>query len=123
MEYNMKKTLVLGATTNPERTAYVAVHRLVNMGHEVIPVGVKTGEIAGITIANGQPKIEAVDTVSLYVNPEIQKSYYDYLLALQPNRIIFNPGTENLEFQKLLSANNIYFEESCTLVLLSLGEY
>jgi predicted CoA-binding protein len=123
MEYNMKKTLVLGATTNPERTAYVAVHRLVNMGHEVIPVGVKTGEIAGITIANGQPKIEAVDTVSLYVNPEIQKSYYDYLLALQPNRIIFNPGTENLELATLASQQGIAVENACTLVLLATNTY
>ena len=96
----MKKTVILGATPNPERYAYLATSRLKKAGHEVLPVGNKKGEIEGIVIDNGTPQYEGVDTVTLYLNPDNQKPYYDYILSLKPKRIIFNPGTENWELVK-----------------------
>lgn len=119
----MKKTLVLGATPNPERYAYLAVLRLQQHGHEVAPVGVRPGEIGGISIQMGQPLISGVDTVTLYLGAERQKAYYDYILSLAPKRIIFNPGAENSELAQLAEKQGIETVEGCTLVMLSIGAY
>ncbi len=119
----MKKTLVLGATTNPERYAYIAAHRLLKHGHTIVPVGIQTGQIDGVEILHGQPDVADVDTVTLYVGPQRQTPYYDYILGLQPKRIIFNPGTENPELEKLAADQGIETVEGCTLVMLSIGAY
>jgi uncharacterized protein len=119
----MKKTVVLGATPNPERYAYLATQRLLKAGHEVLPVGNKKGEIEGIRIENATPQYEGVDTVTLYLNPDNQKPYYDYIVSLKPKRIIFNPGTENWELVKIAKEQGIETEIACTLVLLSVGNY
>ncbi len=123
MDDHGKVTVVLGATPNPSRYAYLAVHRLVNHGHEVVPIGIKKGEVAGIKIINEKPPVQHVDTVTLYLNPQNQKQYYEYILGLHPKRIIFNPGTENSELQKLAGEKGIESLEACTLVLLSTGQY
>ena len=119
----MKKTVVLGATPNPERYAYLATSRLKRAGHEVLPVGNKKGDIEGIHIENGTPQYEGVDTVTLYLNPDNQKPYYDYILSLKPKRIIFNPGTENWELVRLAKEQGIETEIACTLVMLAIGNY
>ncbi len=119
----MKKTVILGATPNPERYAYLATSRLKKAGHEVLPVGNKKGDIEGIVIENGTPQYEGVDTVTLYLNPDNQKPYYDYILSLKPKRIIFNPGTENWELVRLAKEQGIETEIACTLVMLSIGNY
>jgi len=117
---NGKKTVVVGATTNPGRYAYLAANMLKEYNHEVVPIGIKTGEVAGASILNirEKPKIEGVDTVTLYIGPRHQPEWYDYLLGLKPRRIIFNPGTENDEFEKRAEAAGVEVEEACTLVLL-----
>ena len=89
-------------------------------GHAVIPVGVREGFIGDLEIQTGQPPLTDVDTVTLYLNPFRQKSYYDYILSLQPKRIIFNPGTENPELVSLAREAGIEAEIACTLVLLSM---
>jgi uncharacterized protein len=123
MTPTMKKTLVLGATTNPERYAYRATIRLAQKGHEVVPVGVKTGAIEGIDIVQGQPEVADLDTITLYLGPDRQREYYPYILSLQPKRIIFNPGTENPELVRLAEKEGIETVEGCTLVMLSIGTY
>lgn len=119
----VKKTLVLGATPNPNRYAYLAVRALRRHGHEVVPVGIRSGEVDGLPILLNQPLVEGVHTVSLYVGPQRQPPYYDYLLSLQPKRIVFNPGTENPELAALAQAHGIEPVEGCTLVMLSVGTY
>jgi len=119
----MKKTLVLGASTNPERYAFLAANRLVNHGNPIALVGIKEGEVAGIMIQTGKPEIEDIDTVTLYVGPHNQPEWYDYVASLKPRRVIFNPGTENPEFEQFLTQKGIQTEEACTLVLLSVGAY
>lgn len=118
-----KKTLILGATTNPARYAYTAAHRLTQNGHEIVPVGIKKGEVAGVEIINGRPKPDDIDTVTLYIGPRLQPQYYDYLMELKPKRIVFNPGTENPELEELAKNNGIETIEACTLVMLSVGNY
>jgi len=119
----MKKTLILGATTNPSRYGNIATKRLKSYGHEVVPVGIREGDIEGVPILLGQPEVNDVDTVTLYLNPKRQEAFYDYILSLHPKRIIFNPGTENPELVKLAKENDIEVEIACTLVMLSVGEY
>ena len=119
------KTLVLGASTNPARYAYKAAHQLRAAGHPVVPVGLKKGELAGEPILDlrDKPPVADVDTVTLYVGPQNQPDYYDYILSLQPRRIIFNPGTENHELMQQAADKGIAVEEACTLVMLSIGNY
>lgn len=119
----MKKTLIIGATTNPDRYAYKAAENLKRHNHPIVPVGIREGEVFGEKIINTKEIQKDIDTITLYVSPENQKDWYDYIIKTNPKRIIFNPGTENAELQKLLSENNIAFEEACTLVLLNTNQY
>lgn len=117
------KTLVIGASTKPDRYSYNAVKRLLGAGNEVVAIGSQSGKIEGVTIETEKKVFRDIDTVSLYVNPMIQESYYDYITNLEPRRVIFNPGTENPEFLGMLERQGIIAEEACTLVLLSTGQY
>ncbi len=121
----MKKTVIIGATTNPGRYAYVAAERLTDTGHEIVPVGIRKGEVFGNPILDirQKPDIRKVDTVTLYIGPHRQPEWYDYILSLKPKRIIFNPGTENPEFEKRAKAAGTDVVEGCTLVMLSTGEF
>jgi predicted CoA-binding protein len=119
----MSKVIVLGASTNPARTSYTAVQRLKAGGYYVLPIGTSKGQIHGIDMINEPLLIDDVDTITLYLNPERQKEYYDYILSLKPKRIIFNPGTENSAFAQLANENNIQVEVACTLVLLATNSY
>lgn len=119
----MKKTVVIGATDNPERYAYKATVALQKHKYEAVPVGIKDGEINGTKIINGMKDISDVDTVTLYVGPKNQPGWYDYIIGLKPKRVIFNPGTENPEFEEMLQKNKIEAVEACTLVMLSIGNY
>ena len=118
-----KETLVMGASENVQRYANMAVRKLLNHNHKVKAFGNREGEINGVPITKELTPYTDIDTVTLYLNPTNQKPFYDYILSLQPRRVIFNPGTENLEFQNMLKQNNIDFEEACTLVLLSTNQY
>jgi predicted CoA-binding protein len=118
-----KKTLVIGASINPERYSYLAINKLLSHQHPVVALGNKKGIINNIEIATEPQVFDDIDTVTLYLNPSLQQQYYSYILGLHPKRIIFNPGTENDELANLASQNGIVTLEACTLVLLSTGQY
>jgi predicted CoA-binding protein len=118
-----KKTLVLGASENPRRYSYLAVENLVSHNHPVLAIGKKAGHVQGVDISTEKTPHTDVDTVTLYLNPANQKQYYDYILSLNPKRIIFNPGTENRELASLAKNNGIETLQACTLVMLSTGQY
>jgi len=119
----MKRTLILGATTNQDRYAYLAANKLKAHGHDIINIGIKTGELAGKNIEKAGEIYPDVDTITLYVGVKHQPEYYDYILKTNPKRIIFNPGTENPELEDLASQHRIETLHACTLVLLSIGKY
>lgn len=119
----MKKTVVLGASENPARYSYLAVEKLRRYGHPVVAIGKKTGKVGDTPVITEHPAEKDVDTVTLYMNPMLQRQYYDYILSLHPKRIIFNPGTENDELEQLAKENGIQPMEACTLVLLGTGQY
>jgi predicted CoA-binding protein len=118
-----KKTVVLGATDNPDRFAYRAAHSLVRHGHEIEPVGIKHGMVAGKEIINDKRPIADVDTVTLYVGSRNLPEWYNYIMDLNPRRIIFNPGTEDDELVRLAEEKGIQTVEGCTLIMLSAGMY
>lgn len=117
-----KKTLVVGASPNPDRYGYKAVVRLQQKGHPVYAFGIRKGMIGDVEITDQWPN-EAFDSVTLYINPTVQKAYYESIISLKPKRVIFNPGTENPEFWQLLEAAHIEVEVACTLVMLGVGTY
>jgi uncharacterized protein len=119
----MKKTLVIGASENPDRYSNKAIKALVLRNHEVVAIGARAGEVAGVSFDSEKKAFENVDTVTLYVGPRNQPEYYNYILNLKPLRVIFNPGTENPEFITKLESAGIYPEIACTLVLLATGQY
>ena len=121
--YTIMKTLVVGASTNPERYSFIAANMLKSYGHEIILLGKKEGEVAGSQIETNQKQFEEIDTITMYVGAKHQPELYDYLLELKPRRIIFNPGTENPVFEEKAQQAGIAVEEACTLVLLSTHQY
>ena len=119
----MKKTLVIGASENPERYSNKAIRALLLHKHEVVALGIKKGSVEGVNFHTEKEQFENVDTVTLYIGPRNQPEYYSYIIGLKPRRVIFNPGTENPEFIAQLKTNGIYPEIACTLVLLSTGQF
>ena len=123
MAKNGKKTLVLGASDNPQRYSYLAINRLRANQHPVEGIGIKKTVVADINVESERKEFPGIDTVTMYLNPINQKQYYDYILSLHPKRIIFNPGSENEELKVLATKNGIETVEACTLVMLSTGQY
>ena len=119
----MKKTLILGATDNPSRYANLAANKLVSFGHPIVNIGIKSGLAAGVQIEQANKIFQDIDTITLYLGPQNQTQYYDYIIQSKPKRIIFNPGTENRELEELAEKNGIETLEACTLVMLSTGQY
>jgi len=121
----MRKTVILGASTNPARASFEAARRLSANGESFVPVGIKKGELFGEQILDlrNQPQMENVDTVTLYLNASRQKEWEDYILSLRPNRIIFNPGAENPDLAHKAEHLGIITEDACTLVMLGSGVY
>ena len=118
-----KKTVVLGASPNPSRFSHKAVKKLMRHDHEVVPVGNKEGNIAGKEILTGKPHIEDVHTVSLYIGSSRQEEYYNYVISLKPERVIFNPGTANPEFMTRLKQEDIETLNKCMLLMLNEGDF
>ena len=121
----MKKTVIIGATPNRGRYAFLAAQMLKEYQHEIVPVSIKAGEVLGTPILDlrTKPPVADVDTVTMYIGPRHQPEWYDYILSLKPKRIIFNPGTENDEFEKKAEALGIEALEACTLVMLRSFQY
>ncbi len=91
MKSGDKKTLVIGASPNPERASWQLVSRLHRAGFSVVPLGTREGNIEGLDIQTSINTVENIHTISLYINPTLQKNYEDLILKLEPKRVIFNP--------------------------------
>jgi predicted CoA-binding protein len=118
-----KKTLVIGASEDPTRYSYLAINNLRKKGHDVEGIGNRPGKVLDVSFGKDKLPFTDIDTVTLYINPTRQPEYYDYILSLNPRRIIFNPGTENPELERMAEAKGIETMEACTLVLLTTGQF
>ena len=119
------KILILGASNNPARFSYMAANALSIRGYDIIPLGLKKGTLAGKSILDirSRPIIDDVHTITLYMNPQNQSGYLDYILSLNPRRIIFNPGTENRDLIGPAEEQGIEVIVDCTLVMLRSGYF
>lgn len=118
-----KKTLIIGASENPERYSYKAIHSLVNHNQPIVAIGLKSGNVAGVSFDSEKTHFDNIHTISLYVSAKNQSEYYSYIINLRPKRVIFNPGTENETLKKMLDDNGIEAIEACTLVMLSTNQF
>jgi predicted CoA-binding protein len=119
----MEKTLVIGASTNLNRYSNLVIHRLRAKGYPVQAIGNREGTIADVEILTEKTHLEDIHTVTLYLNAKRQQEYYDYIVSLKPQRVIFNPGTENPEFYDILLKNDIEVDVACSMVLLASNQY
>ena len=119
----MQTTLVFGASLKPSRYSNLALKRLSEYNVKTVAFGLRSGLVDEVQIKTNLSELPKIDTVTLYLSTERQREYYDSIIALEPRRVIFNPGTENPKFYRLLEQNNIKVEVSCTLVLLATGQY
>lgn len=117
------KTLVLGASENPERYSHMAVKKLIAAGHEVVAIGSRPGAVDTVPIQTDMPAVTDIHTVTMYLHPDNQQDYFDYIPALKPQRVIFNPGAENEALEQLLRQAGITTIRACTLVLLNTGQF
>ena len=118
-----KKTLVLGASENEERYSNRCMKKLKLFGHEVVALGLRAGEVDGIKIETEKIPFENVDTVTMNMGEKNQRGYEDYVLSLNPKRIIFNPGAENQNLFSVSEKKGIECIDACTLVMLSTGQF
>lgn len=120
----MLNVAILGASGNPERYSNKAQIQLTKHGHSVYSVSKKEASILGIKTFGSLSDIkDPIDTVTVYINPTLLADEIDKILALKPRRVIFNPGAESSEVEKVLSNNGIHVVEACTLVLLSTNQF
>ena len=114
------KVAVLGASPNRTRYSNMALHRLQQAGHEVIPVNPGHREIEGIPVVAHLREIppDTVHTLTLYIGAHRSGPLMEEILALRPRRVIFNPGAENAELAAALERAGIEAVEDCTLVML-----
>ncbi len=120
-----KKTVIIGASPNTSRYAYTAARMLRDKGVPFVPVGIKTGEVFGKEIMNlrEKPFIPDVHTITLYIGSKNQPEWYSYILSLSPTRMIFNPGTENVEFMEMAEAKGVEVLAACNLVMLQTSQF
>jgi uncharacterized protein len=121
----LKRTVIIGATTDRSRYAFLAAQILSQYQHEIVPIGIKKGEVFGAQILNifEKPVVKDVDTITMYIGPHRQPEWYEYLIGLKPKRIIFNPGTENDVLENMAEEKGIEVVEGCTLVMLRTNQY
>ncbi len=119
----MPNTVVIGASPNTSRYSNMAVRKLKKYGHAVEAMGLRSGNIDGVSIQKGQPEIEDAHTITMYVGARNQPPLYDYILSLNPKRVIFNPGAENPELEQKLKSRGVEVLQACTLVMLSTGDF
>jgi hypothetical protein len=117
------KTLVLGASSKTFRYSYLAVKMLQEYEHDVVALGRRQEQVEDWEILEGKPILKGIETITVYLNAANQKQYYEYILSLNPKRVIFNPGAENLELEEILKSNNIEPIQACTLVMLRTNQY
>jgi len=119
-----QRVVVIGASKNPERYSNMAINRLLENGHEVIPVHPALERVSGVTVIPTLGDVKGpVDTVTVYVSPKVSSKMTDSLVALSPGRVIFNPGAENPELEAALAEHGIPTLQACSLVLLSTGQF
>ena len=124
MANDKQNVVVLGASPKSHRYSNKAVRLLLEHGHRVIPVHPAVETIEGLAVSHDLTDItDHIDTLTLYVSAAVSSSLQDDIVGLNPDRVLFNPGTENASLRKTLEDHGIRTQEACTLVLLTTGQF
>lgn len=119
-----RRVVVLGASQKPERYSNMAINRLMEAGHEVIPIHPALERIGELKVLPSLAEVEGeVDTLTIYLSPRLSSEMADAIAAVRPGRVIFNPGTENAPLEAELNSRGIPTLHACSLVLLSTGQF
>lgn len=119
-----ERVVILGASDKPDRYAYKAMKLLKEAGHEVVLVNRGYTEIEGQPVLADLGEVNGeVDTLTVYVRPEVSSLLIEPIIKLKPKRVIFNPSTDNARLQLALDEAGIDWQSACTLVLLRTGQY
>lgn len=124
MSSKQETVVVLGASNKSDRYSNMAVKMLREHGHRVIPIHPKLKEIEGLQVKPDLKAVEGeVDTLTMYVGAKRSQGMIADIVALNPKRVIFNPGAESAELEKALDKAHIPCLKACTLVMLRTGQY
>jgi hypothetical protein len=119
----VKKTLVLGVSLDPKRHSYRTVAALADEGFPVVAIGNREGVIDGVRVETGMPVHSGIHTVTMYLSPVNQRAYYEYILQIKPQRLIFNKKTENEVLMESAMNAGIEVVEGCTLAMIAKGTF
>ena len=119
-----ERVVVLGASNNETRYAFKAMSLLLENGHEVVPVTPRETVVLGVkAVSDISAVVGKVDTVTVYVRPDILRRGLEGVIALAPKRVIFNPGTEDTVLMDAIRAADIEVVEACTIVMQKTGQF
>ena len=94
------------------------------MGIQVIPVHPKLSIIDDIAVIDNLSNIQkTVDTLCLYIGANRSQLLVNEIAALNPKRVVFNPGTESEFLEDKLSQAGISFVHDCTLIMLESNQF
>lgn len=118
-----RRIVVLGASPKQDRYSNKALRELKSLGFTVYPVNPGHRMIEGIPVFRKLAEVpRPVDTVTVYVNPEQLINMLDDLIAINPKRVILNPGTFSEEIFEKLQDSGIETLDACTLVMLATNQ-
>jgi predicted CoA-binding protein len=116
--------LLIGATDKTDRYAYQAMKLLLEKGHRVYLLHPRLAEIEGLRVYHTVGEIpEQIHTVTLYVGAPRSTPMAEEILGCRPQRIIFNPGTENDSLEQQAWNAGIDTVRGCTLVMLKTNQF
>ncbi|MEJ2455867.1 MAG: CoA-binding protein [Candidatus Thiodiazotropha sp.] len=119
-----RHVVVLGASNKPRRYSNQAIRLLLEKGYRVTPVHPRHEFIEDLPVANRLQTVpQPVDTLTLYVGPQRMEPMIDEVVLLEPQRVIFNPGSESAALKQRLEQAGIHWLEACTLVMLRIGTF
>ncbi|MGM0612939.1 MAG: CoA-binding protein [Bacteroidota bacterium] len=118
-----KKTIVLGVSPDPKKRAHRVCKKLMEKGHTIVPLGIREGKVNNIPIITNTNNPQKAHTIVIFLRASRQKAWLSYILASNPKRIIFNPGSENPELVEIAKEREIDVLYGCTLLMLSSNRY
>ncbi|MBN1923425.1 MAG: CoA-binding protein [Nanoarchaeota archaeon] len=112
---------ILGASNDKKRMSNKAVRAYKKNKHKVYPVNPKYNTIEKLRCYRKLSDIpETVDTISVYVNPELGLQLANEIILKKPEKVILNPGSENDELIKKLKSAGLTVQLICSIQ--ALGE-
>jgi predicted CoA-binding protein len=119
----MDKVLILGASANPTRFSHKAIKSLLRRNYNVVAIGLAHDTVDSVTIETDMLPFTGIDTILVYLSAENQVEYYNYMLSLNPRRIIMNPGANNPEFEEMAKKKGISVVNDCGLVMINTNKF